>query len=65
MTLATLLAWDFGRKEFLIGGVIAAVYFLYTAIKYMIDESHVNYLMHQWDLRETIERIRRAEHRRH
>jgi hypothetical protein len=26
----------------------------YTAIKWMIDESNINYLMHEWDLREAL-----------
>jgi hypothetical protein len=34
--------------------------FVYGAIKYMIDESNINYLMHQWDLNEAIQGFRRA-----
>jgi hypothetical protein len=36
---------------------------LFAAIKFMIDESNINYLIHQWDLRNAIEEFRRAQQR--
>jgi hypothetical protein len=62
--LAALIASKIGRTDLVPGGILVGVAFLYAAIKYMIDESHVNYLLHQWDLREAIERVRREERQR-
>ncbi len=62
--IAAIVAWKYGKVDLIAVGIYFGVAFLYASIKFMIDESNVNYLMHQWDLRDAIERFRRDERRR-
>jgi len=58
---AALFGFENGKAQWVIAGIYFAVVLLCAAIKYMVDESNVNYLMHQWDLREAVERFRQEE----
>jgi hypothetical protein len=65
--IASLFAWTMNNGEFryyAYWGVLAGALFLYSAIKLMVDESNINYLMHEWDLRDAIGRFRAEEKRK-
>jgi hypothetical protein len=59
---AAILGFESGRTALMLACILLAVVLLYAAIKYMIDESNVNYLMHQWDLEEAIKQFRHQSH---
>lgn len=64
LLVGAYLTWRVGQAGWaaaLLGLGIAA---LFSAIKYMIDESNINYLMHQWDLTEAIHNFRVEERRK-
>ena len=41
--------------------MIVGAYLIINSVKLMIDESNINYLMHQWDLQNTLEYLRRND----
>jgi hypothetical protein len=57
-------AYGGGKPEWAIPCLIGAAYFLYTAIKCMIDESSINYLMHHWELNDALTKLRWEERQR-
>ncbi len=61
--LASSIAWRAGVVEtyWVIFGVLFGISLMFAALKFMIDESNINYLMHQWDLRNALEYFRRTE----
>jgi hypothetical protein len=60
--LAASIAWKTGVETFwVLFGVIVGIYLMFSAVKLMIDEGNINYLMHQWDLRNALEHFRRTE----
>jgi hypothetical protein len=56
--LISIVAWHNDRHEFAVFTAYLALVCLYGAIKFMIDESNVNYLLHHWDTLDAIRRIR-------
>jgi hypothetical protein len=42
-------------------GLLFGVYFTVAAIKFMIDESNINYLMHRWDLENALASFKGAK----
>jgi hypothetical protein len=60
---AAMFGFENGKTALVLAALYFAAVLLYAAIKYTVDESNVNYLMHQWDLRDAIDRLR-AEARR-
>lgn len=42
-------------------GLIVGAYLIINSVKLMIDESNTNYLMHHWDLQNTLEYLRRND----
>jgi hypothetical protein len=64
LLLGSFWAWHSGNTDTAFMCAILAVGFLYSAIKFMVDESNTNYLMHHWDLRVEVERLRFEERRR-
>jgi hypothetical protein len=54
--LASAIAWNYGMVKTIwaLYGVIVGVYLMLCAVKLMIDESNINYLMHHWDLQNTL-----------
>jgi hypothetical protein len=63
--LASSIAWRAGVVEphWLFFGGVVGVTLLFAAVKFMIDESNINYLMHQWDLQNALEYFRETEKR--
>jgi hypothetical protein len=59
----SLVAWGTGKSNLAFGAAIIGGIFLYFAIKYMVDESNVNYLMHRWDLDRALNEFRLARQR--
>jgi hypothetical protein len=55
--------WRSGQVDAAIACALFGIMLLFAAIKFMIDESNINYLIHQWDLRNAIEEFRRAQQR--
>lgn len=59
--LISLIAWGNGRPGLTALTGYLALAFLYLSVKYMIDESNTNYLMHQWDLADAVERLKQLD----
>jgi hypothetical protein len=57
---ASCIAWQAGNTYWVFG-VVVGISLVFSAVKFMIDESNINYLMHQWDLRNAFEYFRRTE----
>lgn len=51
--------WRLGKVDWAAVLLILGIGSLFSALKFMIDESNINYLMHQWDLTEAIQSFRR------
>jgi hypothetical protein len=52
--------WQMGIPKLAIACASFGIMLVYGALKYMIDESNINYLMHQWDSNKAIQGFRRA-----
>jgi hypothetical protein len=59
--LGSCFAWRMGNEAYLVSGIWFGILFMFMAVKFMIDESNINYLMHQWDLQNAFEYFRRVE----
>jgi len=47
--LGSLFVWKSGVETYWASGIVLGIYFAVSAIKFMIDESNINYLLHRWD----------------
>jgi hypothetical protein len=59
--LASLIAGKSGVETYWALGLLFGVYFTVAAIKFMIDESNINYLMHRWDLESALASFKGAK----
>jgi hypothetical protein len=60
--MASFIAWRAGiETDWVFLGVVFATPLMLAGVKFMIDESNINYLMHQWDLQNALEYFRRNE----
>jgi hypothetical protein len=61
--LASAIGWKAGVAEayWVLVGVVGGVSLMFSGVKFMIDESNIIYLMHQWDLQNALEYFRRTE----
>jgi hypothetical protein len=60
--LVVHFAWKQGVEiHWIWVGLIVGAYLIISSVKLMIDESNINYLMHQWDLQNTLEYLRRND----
>jgi hypothetical protein len=64
LLLLAYYAYRGDKQDWAFLGLALAVVFLYSSIKYMIDESNINYLMHLWDLTDAIAKFRWQERRK-
>lgn len=49
-------AYEYVYMSFIVVGIIL----VFAALKFLVDESNINYLMHQWDLQVALDRFRRG-----
>jgi hypothetical protein len=60
--LVAPFAWKQGVEiHWIWVGLIVGAYLIISSVKLMIDESNTNYLMHHWDLQNTLEYLRRND----
>jgi hypothetical protein len=60
--LVAPFAWKQGVEiRWIWVGLIVGAYLIISSVKLMIDESNTNYLMHHWDLQNTLEYLRRND----
>jgi hypothetical protein len=58
--LGSAFAWYAGNfQTYLPFLAVSGVFLMFTSLKMMIDESNINYIMHQWDLQNALEYFRR------
>jgi hypothetical protein len=56
--------WKVGIETYWVFfSVAVGIYLMFSTVKFMIDESNINYLMHQWDLQNTLAFFRGNEKR--
>jgi hypothetical protein len=59
--LASLFAWKSGLETYWAFGILLGIYFTVNAVKMMIDESNINYLLHRWDLENALASFKGAQ----
>jgi hypothetical protein len=52
------LFWNKDYKEYTFAVALLGVYCIWEALKLWIDERHIDYLLHKWDLESAIARFR-------
>jgi hypothetical protein len=50
LLLLAFALWEYGKPDVALISVFSAIACLFRSLKFMIDESNTNYLMHRWDL---------------
>jgi hypothetical protein len=59
---ASFIAWKAGIETFWVFFVVlVGLSLMFSAMKFMIEESNINYLMHQWDLQNALGYFRKID----